>query len=167
MSEADAIDLDRLLAGVSTATKHAPYYWLATASEDGPANVRPMGRLLERVGDGADEWLIAFFTDGRSHKAADMRRDSRVTVILQHDASAAFVAFSGRAKLVESKHEVDKRWRDEYNAFLPSPGDRAHVVFVDVDVERMELWIRGVTPEPFGFHTTTLVRDTKHGWRVA
>jgi len=30
----------------------------------------------------------------------------------------------------------------------------------------MELWIRGVTPEPFGLRATVLQRDTGGGWRL-
>jgi hypothetical protein len=30
----------------------------------------------------------------------------------------------------------------------------------------MELWIRGVTPEPFGLRATALERDADGGWRV-
>ena len=163
----DAVDVTRLLEGVSKTVRSTRYCWLGTASEDGLANVRPMGRLLPEAGEGNDAWSIVFFTDSRSHKAADIRRNSRVTLVFQHDADDAFVAMTGKANLVESKSDVDRRWKDAYNAFLPSPEDREHVVFVDVDIERMELWIRGVTPEPFGFHTTKLERDSDRGWRVA
>jgi hypothetical protein len=31
----------------------------------------------------------------------------------------------------------------------------------------MELWIRGVTPEPFGLRPTILERDDGGGWRLA
>jgi hypothetical protein len=30
----------------------------------------------------------------------------------------------------------------------------------------MELWIRGVTPEPFGLRATVLERRAGDGWRV-
>lgn len=166
-AKGDAVDLNRLLEGVSKTVRSTRFCWLATASEDGLANVRPMGRLLPEAGEGNDAWKIVFFTDGRSPKAADIRRNNRVTLIFQQDADDAFVALTGKAHLVESKSEVDRRWKDAYNGFLPNPEDRAHVVFVDVDIERMELWIRGVTPEPFGFHTTKLERDSERGWRVA
>ena len=31
----------------------------------------------------------------------------------------------------------------------------------------MELWIRGVTPEPFGLQTTVLERDRQGAWHCA
>ena len=57
------------------------------------------------------------------------------------------------------------RWKAAYNAYFPSEQDRANAAFVEVDIERMELWIRGVTPEPFGLRATVLARDGG-GWRL-
>ena len=53
-----------------------------------------------------------------------------------------------------------------YDTYFPSAADRANAVFVAVAVARINLWIRGVTPEPFGLRTTILERDAGHGWRV-
>ena len=36
--------------------------------------------------------------------------------------------------------------------------DRANAIFVEVRIDSLELWIRGVTPEPFGLKTTRLER---------
>ena len=52
-----------------------------------------------------------------------------------------------------------------YDVYFPSEADRASAIFVEVEVERMELWIRGVTPEPFGLRATVLARDGG-GWRL-
>jgi hypothetical protein len=37
---------------------------------------------------------------------------------------------------------------------------------IEVEVARMELWIRGVTPEPFGPYPTILERDVEGAWRL-
>ena len=50
--------------------------------------------------------------------------------------------------------------------YFPSEQDRANAAFVEIETERMELWIRGVTPEPFGLDTTTLERDKSGNWRL-
>lgn len=162
--ERDAVEVSRLLAGAAKTIARARYCWLATAAEGGGANPRPMGRVLH---DGReDEWMIRFITDGRSRKASDMRRDSKVAIIFQHDPDDAFVTLIGRATLRESASEVRERWKDAYEVYFPSEPDRANAIFVEVDVERMELWIRGVTPEPFGLAPTMLGRDAGGGWRV-
>lgn len=49
-------------------------------------------------------------------------------------------------------------------SLLPDRG-RPCALFVEVAIERMELWIRGVTPEPFGTKPTVLEREGE-GWRL-
>ena len=121
-----------------------------------------MGRLW---GDpGGDEWKIRFLTDGRSRKASDMRRASEVTILYQHDPDDAFVTLIGKATLHEGASEDRNRWKAAYNVYFPSERTGTNAVFVEVDAQRMELWIRGVTPEPFGLRATVLERDAE-GWR--
>ena len=164
--ENDAVDVGSLLAGATRTIESVRYCWLVTAAEDGFANLRPMGRLMRGTGRGEDEWKIEFITDGRSRKSTDLRRDGRVAIIYQHDPDDAFVTLIGKATLLESEAEVRDRWKRAYDALVPTQEDRANAVFVEVDVERMELWIRGVTPAPFGFRTTILERDAGRAWRA-
>jgi general stress protein 26 len=89
-----------------------------------------------------------------------------VTVIFQHDADDAYVTLIGAATLRESASKVRRRWKAAYNVYFPSEQDRANAAFVEIETERMELWIRGVTPEPFGLHTTILERDVSGNWRL-
>jgi general stress protein 26 len=159
----DAIDVGLLLEGAAKAMRSARYCWLATAAEAGAPHVRPMGRVLNDPGE--DEWKIRFLTDGRSRKARDMRRASEVTILFQHDPDLAFVTLIGRAALHEDASETWRRWKSAYDLYFPSETDRASAIFVEVEVERMELWIRGVTPEPFGLRATVLERDAG-GWRL-
>ena len=162
----DATEASRLLAGAARTIKRARYCWLVTAAEDGFANLRPMGRLLPDADEGKDEWMIRFITDGRSRKASDIRRADKVAIIFQHDADDAFAALIGKAERFESESEVGERWRDTYDALVPTAEDRANAMFVEVEIQRMELWIRGVTAEPFGFRTTILERDARGNWQV-
>ena len=162
MLEADAIDVSRL-AGAAKTMRSARYCWLATAAESGAPRVRPMGRVLNDPGE--DAWKVRFLTDGQSHKAADMRRASEVTILFQHDPDLAFVSLIGKAELHENASETRSRWKPAYNVYFPSEADREHAIFVEVEIGRMELWIRGVTPEPFGLRATVLERDAE-GWRL-
>ncbi len=159
----DSVDVSRLIAGAAKTMRSARYCWLATASESSTPHIRPMGRLLNDPGE--DEWRIRFLTDGRSHKAADMRRESEVTILFQHDPDLAFVTLIGKAALHENASETRSRWKAAYDVYFPSETDRANAIFVEIGVERMELWIRGVTPEPFGLRATVLERDAG-GWRL-
>ena len=159
----DGTDVSRLMAGAAKTMRSARYCWLATATEAGTPHVRPMGRVLNDPDE--DEWKIRFLTDGRSQKAADMRRASEVTILFQHDPDLAFVSLIGKAALHESESETRGRWKAAYNVYFPSETDRRNAIFAEVEVERMELWIRGVTPEPFGLRATVLERDAG-GWRL-
>ena len=159
----DSVDVSRLIAGAAKTMRSARYCWLWTSSESGAPHVRPMGRVLNDPGE--DEWRIRFLTDGRSHKAADMRRESEITILFQHDPDLAFVTLIGRAALHENASETRSRWKAAYDVYFPGETDRANAIFVEVEVERMELWIRGVTPEPFGLRATVLERDAG-GWRL-
>ena len=163
MLEADAFDVSRLMAGAAKTMHTARYCWLATATESGIPHVRPMGRGLNDPGE--DAWKVRFLTDGQSHKAADMRRASEVTILFQHDPDLAFVSLIGKATLHENASETRNRWKPAYNVYFPSEADRANAIFVEVEIERMELWIRGVTPEPFGLRATVIERDAD-GWRL-
>ncbi len=158
----DAADVSRLLVGAAKTIGSVRSCWLTTASEAGGPSFRPMGRLGR---DDGDEWKIRFLTDGRSRKASDMRRDSEVAILYQNDPDDAFVTLIGKATLRERAAEDRKRWKAAYNVYFSSEQDQENAVFVEVDVERMELWIRGVTPEPFGLRATVLERDA-NGWRL-
>jgi general stress protein 26 len=159
----DAADVSRLLAGAAKTMRDARYCWLATESETGASRIRPMGRVLNDPGE--DEWKIRFLTDGRSRKARDMRRASKVTILFEYEPDLAYAALIGRAELHEDGSETRSRWKPAYDVYFPDEADRANAVFVEVEVARMELWIRGVTPEPFGLRATVLERDAS-GWRL-
>jgi general stress protein 26 len=159
----DPIDVGLLLDGAAKTMRSARYCWLATATEAGAPHVRPMGRLLNDPGE--DAWRMRFLTDGRSRKARDMRRAKEVSILFQQDPDLAFVTLIGKAALHEEASETRSRWKSAYDVYFPSETDRANAIFVEVEVERMELWIRGVTPEPFGLRATVLERDAG-GWRL-
>lgn len=161
----DDVEVSRLLAGAAKAVASVRYCWLVTEAETGVANARPMGRVLRDADD--DDWTIRFVTGGGARKAFDIRRAGNVGLIFQHDRDDAFVALTGRAILIEHDSEVRRLWQTAYDAYFPSEADRASAAFVEVNVERMELWIRGVTPEPFGLHPTTLERDVGGTWRLS
>jgi general stress protein 26 len=156
-------DVSRLLAGAAKTIAGIRYCWLVTEAESGGLNARPMGQLLTDAGE--NDWIIRFVTDGRSRKAFDLRHAAEVGLIFQH-ADDAFVALIGKAILIENASEVRQLWKEAYSAYFPGEGDRANAAFVQVDVDRMELWVRGVTPEPFGLHPTTLERGAEGVWRL-
>lgn len=165
MSGADnEVKVGGLLAGAAKAIARVRYCWMVTDAEASGVNARPMGRVLPAPND--DDWKIRFVTDGRSRKVADIRRADNVGLIFQRAQDDVFVALHGKAELIESASEVDRLWNPAYDVYFQSEIDRANATFVEVNVERMELWIRGVTPEPFGLQATILKRDTGGSWHL-
>ena len=158
----DAVDVGRLLDAAADRIGKVRYCWLITRDSDGGSRSRPMGRLPRDVGD--DPWTLRFLTDGRSPKADDMRRDRHVSVIFQDDPRETYAVLVGKASFVEDKGEICRRWMSSYNTYFPEGPDGSHAIFVTVAVSRLELWIRGVTPEPFGMSTTVLERDGARPW---
>ncbi len=158
-------EVSQLLGGAAKTIARVQYCWLLTEAECGGANARPMGRLMPDADD--RDWTVCFVTDGRSRKASDIRRAGKVGLIFQHDHDDAFVVLSGDAALIETAAEVRRLWKSAYNAYFPTEADRENASFVQVNVQRMELWIRGVTPEPFGRSTTVLERSAEGTWRLS
>ena len=158
-------EVSRLLADAAKYMAQVRYCWLVTESESGGASARPMGRLTPEIDDSS--CTVCFITDGRTRKACDIRGGGKVVIIFQHDQDDAFIALSGRATLIETAAEVGRRWKDAYDAYYPTEADRANASFVQISVQRMELWIRGVTPEPYGLRTTVLERDAKGTWHLS
>jgi general stress protein 26 len=157
-------DVNGLLAGASKTMAGARSCWLVTSTRDGGVDARPMGRLQAEPGD--DVWLIRFITDSRSHKAADIKRAAKVAVIFEVPADDAYVTLVGWAAVKDSAADVRRLWKAAYDAFFPSETDKANAIFVEIAADRLELWIRGVTPEPFAAQTTVLERRAGGDWRI-
>jgi general stress protein 26 len=160
----NAADVDRLLGAAANTIKNSRYCWLLTATAEGGIRSRPMGRVPRDPDE--DAWTFRFLTDGRSPKVADMRRSGHASIIFQDAPDDAYVALAGSASLAESKPEIRRRWTPAYDAYFPAGPDRSDAVFVTIDVARIELWVRGVTQEPFGLRTTVLERDAARVWRL-
>jgi general stress protein 26 len=154
----------RLVAGVERIIRAVEYCWLISRSEGG-IRARPMGRILAQPGE--DELTIRFLTDGRSQKAADIRRSQTVTLIFQKEAEDAYVSLEGTARLNETKEYVQALWKESYGRYFPTNEDRAHAAFIEVETTRMELWVRGLTPEPFGARPTIMTREPDGTWLCA
>ena len=159
------IEVGRLLAGAAKTVRSVRYCWLVTRAAGGEFHARPMGRLL--ADKDADDWIIRFVTDGRSRKAKQLRGEPEVGLIFQSDGDEAYAFLFGRATLIERSSDVARHWKKAYEAYFPTPADRAAAMFVEIEIGRMELWIRGVTPEPFGLHATRILRDAEGHWGLA
>lgn len=155
--------LSRLLAGAAEAITAVRSCWLVTAAADGSWHARPMGRLKRDIA--ADDWRIRFVADGRSRKAREIHGAASATVILQQ-GDDAFVALAGVPSLRRDVSEAQLLLQKSFDVYFPTEHDRANAAVVEIDIREMELWIRGITPEPFGLHPTRLEREAGRAWRL-
>ena len=155
--------IEKWLAAARETIGSLPHAWLATRAEGGGANARSV-RVHADPTNG-DEWARRFLVRRGSRKVAELRADPRVTLAYQADSGDAYVALGGVARLVEDTAEMRSIWGDAADARFPPGWADANMIVVKVDVDRIELHVRGVTDEPFGHGRTLLQREDASGWR--
>lgn len=161
--EITAEQIGQFLAAARTIVAEVPFCWLATRSADGGANARAVRSSPAAAGE--DEWTRRFLVRRGSRKVAEMRASDRVTLAYQHDSGDAYIALAGRAVLVEDRAAMRTLWPVSMDARFPPGFAEEHMMLVRVEVDRIEVHIRGLTREPFGHGRTLLQRDGAGGWR--
>lgn len=158
------ISLNRLLAGAANTIASVRYCWLLTGAQTGWLSARPMGRLQCDLDE--DDWRFRLVADDRSRKARELRRTSQATAVIQ-SGDEAFVTLTGIPMLLTDAALARQLLKSSFEVYFPSAEHQAHAAVIEIDTRCMDLWIRGVTPEPFGMNPVRLERDAARGWRVA
>jgi hypothetical protein len=104
---------------------------------------------------------ILFLTRRGSRKALEIGRTGRLSVVYQHDADDSYVTLIGRGVIIADRALLRARWQPAWNQFFLAGVDDETSVFVQLEADHIELWVRGVTPEPFGTRTDTYNIVTK------
>ena len=155
--------IERLLEGAEDVIARAQHCWLMTLSRSGRVNARPMGRIIPTPAQ--TDWTLCFLADSRSNKVRDIESATDVRLIFECDEDA-FVTVAGPAAVIADTETIERRWRPSYDSIFPTAADKVNAVFIDVRTEEMRLWIRGLTPEPFGLQSLTLRRLLGGDWCV-
>ncbi|AGW13480.1 putative pyridoxamine 5'-phosphate oxidase-like FMN-binding protein [Megalodesulfovibrio gigas DSM 1382 = ATCC 19364] len=116
-------------------------------------------RVLQPFPPGPD-FEVWLGTSPRSRKVAQLRNDSRATLVYQDDSKAACVVLVGQVEVVENVMERRQRFMPKWWAFFPDGPRGDDYVLLRFRPERIEIWdaSRGITPEPFGLHAAMLIR---------
>ena len=155
--------IQQLLEGAENVIAHAPHCWLMTLSQSGGVDARPMGRINpapSQVG-----WSLFFLADSRSKKVQDIHSARQVRLIFER-GDDAFVSLGGAAEVISDAAIIARRWIPAHDRIFPTAADKANAVFIDVRAEELRLWIRGLTPEPFGLRSLTLRRPLDGDWHL-
>jgi general stress protein 26 len=155
-------DIDRFLAAARATIAELPICWLATRSLEGGTNARAVNASAGPRG--ADEWCRRFLVRRSSRKVAEMRAAPQVTLAYQHSSGDRYVALGGHATIIEDVATMRTMWPSHLDAQFPPGFANANMIVIQVDVDRIEVHARGLTPEPFG-HGRTLLERRGAGWR--
>jgi general stress protein 26 len=155
--------VNRLLDAADYVIAHAPHCWLTTLAQGGGVHARPMGRAVSPPSQTA--WNLYFLADSRSSKVRDIRFSRQVRLAFELDGDS-FVTLAGEAELVRESAVMARRWLPAYDSIFSTAEQKADAVFIDICTNELRLWIRGLTPDPFGTRSLTLRRSAGGPWQL-
>jgi general stress protein 26 len=88
-----------------------------------------------------------------------------VTLAFQHPSGERYIALGGRATIIDDVAEMRTMWPSNLDSHFPPGFADANMIVIQIDVDRIEVHVRGLTPEPFGAGRTLLERQSVGSWR--
>jgi general stress protein 26 len=108
---------------------------MLTTNDGGVLRSRPMSTQdFEFNGD------LWFFTDLKTHKAEEIKKDNRVNVSYVASSRTSYVSVSGTASLVKDQQKIDEYWKASHKAWFPKGKDDPDLILLKVEVEQAEYW---------------------------
>jgi len=156
-------DILQLLDAARETIAAVPICWLATRSLEGGTNVRAISSSAGPCG--SDEWTRRFVVRRSSRKVAEMRAAPLVTLAFQHPSGDRYIALGRRVTIIEDVAQMRTMWSSDMDAHFPPGFADANMIVIQVDVDQIEVHVRGLTPEPFGAGRTLLERQSTGSWR--
>ena len=123
---------DQLISAAREIMTATRYCALITTVRNGRSHARTMDTFAPE-----ENMIVWLATNPLSRKAAEIRRNPKVTLYYFDRESAAYVAIYGTARLVNDKNEKAKRWKDDWKTFYPDR-DKSYLL-IKVTPERLEL----------------------------
>ena len=153
----------QFLAAARETIAAVPICWLATQSAEGGTNVRAVNS--SPGAPGSDEWTRRILVRRSSRKVAEIRAAPIATLAYQNPSCDRYIALGGRATIIEDVAEMRTMWSSDLDRHFPPGFADANMIVIQVDVDRIEVHVRGLTPEPFGAGRTLLERQPDGAWR--
>jgi general stress protein 26 len=94
-----------------------------------------------------------------------MRAAPLVTLAFQDSSGDRYIALGGRAVICEDVAEMRAMWSSDLDVHFPPGFADANMIVMQVEVDRIEVHVRGLTPEPWGVGRTLLERQPTGLWR--
>jgi general stress protein 26 len=156
-------EIEQFLGAARATIAEVPICWLATRSLEGGTNARAVN--TSAGASGSDDWTRRILVRKSSRKVAEIRQAPLVTLAYQHPSGDRYIALIGRATIVEDGAEMRSLWPSDLDKHFPPGFADANMIVIRVDVDRIEVHVRGLTPEPFGAGRTLLERQSTGAWR--
>jgi general stress protein 26 len=123
---------DSLIAAARDIMNQQKYCALATVDEGGRVNIRTMNPFPPE-----EDMTVWIATNSRTRKAADIRRNSTVSLYYaNHGTATGYVTVSGKALLIDDMKEKLKRKREYWAQAFP---DWKYLLLIKVVPERIEV----------------------------
>jgi len=123
-------DRQSLIATAREIMKTARYCALITLDSSGRPHARTMDPFLPE-----ENMLVWLATNPKSRKVGEISRNDHVTLYYFVSEDQAYVAISGRARIVRNSREKARHWKDDWKDFYP---DRNYLLIV-VRPEKLEV----------------------------
>ena len=106
---------------------------LTTVEKNGSLHTRPMGNIKAEK-DGT----IWFFTDKDGSVARNIKGNPKLS--LGYAASGAYVAVTGRGKMIDDRAKIGELWSDAALAWFPKGPTDPNLILLKVDPDQGEFW---------------------------
>src|SRR3981081_383875 len=156
-------DVLRFLAAARETIAAVPVCWLATRALEGGTNARAVSSSA--APPPSDEWNPSFLVRRSSRKGGEMRAAPLVTLAFQHPSGDRYIALGGRATIIEDVAEMRTMWSSDLDVHFPPGFADANMIVIQIDVDQIQVHVRGLTPDPFGAGRTLLERQSAGSWR--
>ena len=131
-SQQQKFSRDALISAAREIMTTTRYCALITTGRDGRSHARTMDAFVPE-----SDMTVWLATNPLSRKAAEIRRNPKVTLYYFDRESAAYVTIYGTARLVNDKGEKAKRWKDDWKLFYPDR-DKSYLL-IKVTPQRLEV----------------------------
>lgn len=144
--------IDNLHKGVSKKGHPFRYGVLGTITLTSEPSLRTI--VLRHV---SKDMILRFYTDGRSNKIAEIKKNNRVNVLFYHQKQLLQVKVEGTATIISNKETLQKYWsgvqpnsRNDYSTYLTTGSpisnpdsvkyldEENHFTIVEITPNRME-----------------------------
>ena len=138
----EAVTAEELLAAARGIIAQSEYCWAVTASAEGRANARVMGRVASVPDE--DEWTVWFLVSRRSRKATEVGDSGCVTAAYSNSTLTKYAVLLGPAVLVEDQSVIARLWQERWNSLFAQGKHDPDIAFIKLEPDRMEVFVEGM-----------------------